>query len=113
MILNIMAYYSNIFKSVNIDIKCFTSILISGIFYLVLYKERSTLCSIDFNSQQGEDLLNQTIDTVSDMLFQHIEQHNQRAAIIKRMAEDGISQAKICDYLGITLTEFKRCYKSK
>lgn len=53
----------------NVDFDCFTSLLIGGIYYLIIRKERSTFCEIDFDKAEGEKLLTNTIEDLINTVY--------------------------------------------
>ena len=102
-----IGYFEHIFKRTGIDINALTAWLISGVFYLVLHRERSKCCSIDFNMEEGQERFFKTIDTLVDLVFDRIEQKAKFKGIITRMQAEGMSQEKICELLDITATKLK------
>lgn len=109
MNLNLVEYYDLMFKPLNINIRGIIALLISGIYYLILHKERAPFCSIDFNrADGGGKAFSEAVDTLVDLLFNQLESYNEKRESLNRMLKDGISKEKACQYLGISLTEFER-----
>lgn len=105
MNLNLVEYYDLMFKPLNINIRGVIAILISGIYYLILHKDRAPFCSIDFDTVAGEKAFSEAVDTLVDLLFNQLEVYNEKRECLNRMLKDGISKQKACQYLGISISE--------
>lgn len=105
MNLSLVQYYDLMFKPTKINIKTIIAILISGTYYLVLHKERSEFCGIDFNSAEGEKLFSEAIDTLTDIIFDRLDRYNEKKQMVSRMLSDGISPMKIGKYMNISQSE--------
>ncbi|WP_243349105.1 TetR/AcrR family transcriptional regulator [Parabacteroides sp. FAFU027] len=86
------------FKDVNIDIEAITALFISGIYYLVLHKNVSTFCGIDYKTLEGKKRMITALKNLSDMLF---EQAEQKKTIIKRMLAKGIDHQIIAEVVEV------------
>lgn len=106
--LNLIAYYEDVFRSSGIDIKSITALLLGGLYYIVLHQERATFCTMDFRTEEGHKSLNNAIDTVVGLIFDKLEQRQKQQQMVQRMLNDGISQAKISEYLDITPYQLKK-----
>ncbi len=105
MNLNMVEYYDLLFKPTKIDIRGIIAILISGIYYLILHKDRAPFCSINFNTPEGEKAFSEAVDSLVEVLFDQIDAVNQKKESFERMLEDGISKEKAYYYLGIDPSE--------
>lgn len=108
---NLVLYYKRIFDEVGIDIAPIIALMISGIYYLTLHRGIATFCLIDFSTEEGQKKLSSTIDTITEMLFRHIEHQKKQVFMAKEMAQDGITHQNICKYMGITPKELKGLLK--
>ena len=61
--------YDNLFKNSGIDSVAIATIIVSGLYYLYLHKDRSTFCNIDMNTEEGRNRINQAIKFLSEPLF--------------------------------------------
>lgn len=61
--------YDNLFKNSGIDFVAIATIIVSGLYYLYLHKDRSTFCNIDMNTEEGRNRVNQAIKFLSELLF--------------------------------------------
>lgn len=70
--------YSELYHRENFDIPAITAILVAGIYYLVLHKDRSTFAGIDINSIPGKRRMLKAIRNISSLMFR--EEENLRLA---------------------------------
>lgn len=61
--------YVDLFKNSGIDFVAIATIIVSGLYYLYLHKDRSTFCNIDMNTEEGRNRVNQAIKFLSELLF--------------------------------------------
>lgn len=61
--------YDDLFKNSGIDFVAIATIIVSGLYYLYLHKDRSTFCNIDMNTEEGRNRVNQAIKFLSELLF--------------------------------------------
>lgn len=57
------------FNITGLDLNVITAMMISGIYYLILHRNMSTFCNVDFSTKAGKDRLNATIDQLVEMIF--------------------------------------------
>lgn len=108
MNLNLITYYEKLFEPLKINIKGIAALFIGGLYYLVLHRERAEICTIDFNTAAGEHSFDETIDNLTDMLFEKLEVYNEKKEIALRMANEGISESLMCKLLNISKNELKK-----
>ena len=68
--------YEEKFKDTGIDISAISSLIIGGIYYLNLHRERSKFSDIDLNTEQGQQRIEKALDTFGKMIFHFHEQVN-------------------------------------
>lgn len=61
--------YDDLFKNSGIDFVAIATIIVSGLYYLYLHKDRATFCNIDMNTEEGRNRVNQAIKFLSELLF--------------------------------------------
>ena len=91
--------YEEKFKGTGIDISAISSLIIGGIYYLNLHRERSKFSDIDLNTEQGQQRIEKALDTFGKMIFHFHEQVNYKREIAKRLKEKGISDEIIKECL--------------
>lgn len=106
--MGLLSYYELLFKNTPIDIKLVTAILISSIYYMILHKDRSSFCTIDFNSETAENKIFNGIDYIVEIIFTELDNATKFREIIIRMKIKGINDNDICELLNISLNDLKR-----
>ncbi len=109
--LNVIAYYDNLFKGSKVDINVVNAILISSVYYLTLHKKVSKFCNVNFDTQVGRTRMLDSIELVVNLIFDQLESNNKTRNAAKRMNKDGISIAKIANYLDITPAAVRKLIK--
>lgn len=107
MNLNLITYYDSLLKPAKISIKSIAPILIGGVYYLILHKECAKLCMVDFNAPEGEKAFSEGIDFLTNAIFDRLEAYEKEKNAVRQMLADGISESKICKYMGLSKTDFK------
>lgn len=107
MNLNLIAFYDNLFKLAKINIKAIMANLIGGIYYLILHRRCAKTCTIDFSTQEGEKVFFEWIDFLTDAIFDKLEAYERNRKAAQEMLSDGISEFKICKYMGINKNDLK------
>lgn len=105
MNLNLVEYYDVLFKSAHINIRGVIALLISGVYYLILHRERAPFCKIDFNTPEGEAAFSEAVDILVGCCSTE-SRAQPKAESYERMIKDGISKKKACQYLGVGVNEF-------
>lgn len=82
-----MRLLADYFEDSNVDIAAITSLMISGIYYLVLHRNISTFCGIDLRTKEGKKRMLDTLRYFAKLLFEHI--HYSRN-IAKKMLSKGL-----------------------
>ncbi len=57
------------FENTGVDLSVLAALIISGIYYLILHRNMSTFCNVDFSSKSGRERLEKTIDQLVSILF--------------------------------------------
>ena len=62
-------YYNNGLKNNNLNVNVGISIILSGIYYLILHKKISTFSSINFNKEESKEELKKTVRDMINMFY--------------------------------------------
>ena len=81
--------YEEKFK--DIDISAISALIIGGIYYLNLHRDRSKFADIDLNTEQGRKRIEKALEELGHMVFHCHETNNYKQAVAERMKENGIS----------------------
>lgn len=63
-------YFTEALKDCETDFNAATALIIAGVYYLVLHKNISTFCNIDFNSPEGKKKLIKVIENIVDRIYE-------------------------------------------
>lgn len=94
--------FDNLFKSSSVDITSVSALLIGGIYYLILHKDLSAFSGIDVSTKEGKEIINQTIDYLTELLFKELNPNQEIVEIAKKMKQNGIDQSVIVACTGLS-----------
>lgn len=86
-------FRANLPKKVDFD--CFTSLLIGGIYYLIIRRERSSFCGIDFDEKEGRKLLINTIEQIINTIYKSESNNSEIEDVVLRLLEQGVDEKVI------------------
>ncbi len=66
----LLAYFNQGTKKYGISLNMINAMIISSIYYLILHKNVSTFCTVDFKLEEGKELLKKTIAVIVNQLFE-------------------------------------------
>lgn len=101
---SLLVYYSRIFKNSGINIRGITSLLIAGIYYLCIHKDKSTFCGLDINDKGDNDAFEKLLKDIVRVLFADIKHgyvDDRTAETARKMAGKGIDIKTISEILDI------------
>ncbi|PXV62360.1 AcrR family transcriptional regulator [Dysgonomonas alginatilytica] len=97
-----LAEYDKYFKDSCIDIRMLTAILISGIYYMILHKDRSEFCGVNLNTDEGKKRFQNCIELICNDIFKQKEEENRTAQIAKELLKSGVEISVIAKCTGLT-----------
>ena len=80
------------FSGSGINIRVVSAIVISGIYYLILHRKRSSFCAVDFATKIGKNQLESTVLQIIELMYMLNELSNYKMEIAKRLREEGVSE---------------------
>lgn len=81
-----------VFQGSGLDMNVITAMMISGIYYLILHRNRSKFCEIDFSTRKGKARLEETIDQLAAILFAELKRQHEKAELAGRLRAEGVSE---------------------
>ncbi|OIP84636.1 MAG: hypothetical protein AUK44_01845 [Porphyromonadaceae bacterium CG2_30_38_12] len=57
------------FSLTSIDMNVLTAMMISGVYFLILHRDVSTFCNVDFSTKDGKERLEKTVEQLIEILF--------------------------------------------
>ena len=91
--------YKALFKDTCVDLVALVSLLIGGLYYLNLHKERSSFCAIDMTKEEGIERINKSINTFTEIMFSFLEHRDTKENVAERMRAKGIDEQTIKECL--------------
>lgn len=83
------------FQNSGIDMNVICSLMISGIYYLVLHRDISTFCNVDFATKKGKERFEVSVDKLITILFAELKYQNEKSEIANRLKDEGVSESII------------------
>lgn len=93
--------YNALFKDTCVDFVALASLMIGGLYYLNLHKERSSFCAIDITKEEGIERINRSINTFAEIMFSFLEHRETKEDVAERMRAKGIDEQTIKECLQI------------
>ena len=87
-----MARNEEKFKDTDIDIAAISALIIGGIYYLNLHRDRSLFSGIDIKKESGLKRIEDAIVMMGHMIYQYKESKDLKLIIAERFKKEGISQ---------------------
>ncbi|MCM1109548.1 MAG: TetR family transcriptional regulator [Clostridium sp.] len=97
--LSLTKEYEFLFRNTEVDVVGIATLIISGIYYLSLHRDRSEFCEIDMREEQSIERLKDTITYLIRQMFHYKEQRDIKKDIAERMRQDGLSEETIKRYI--------------
>lgn len=106
-----LRFFNEKFSGTGVDFGPVASLLIGGIYYLILHKRTSTFCDLDYDTAQGKDTLIRSASLAVDRIFREPFPNKNTvdtdsgilADVAKKMAEKGIDDETIKEITGLSL----------
>lgn len=84
--------YEEKFKGTNIDIAAISALIIGGIYYLNLHRDRSLFSGIDIKKESGLKRIEDAIVMMGHMIYQYKESEDLKLIIAERFKKEGVCQ---------------------
>lgn len=86
-------------KFKNIDVVALSALVIGGIYYLNLHRDRSKFSDIDLSTDQGQARIEKALGEFGHIIFHYQELDDYKRAVAEKMKAKGISDELISDCL--------------
>lgn len=80
------------FQNSGIDMNVICALMISGIYYLVLHRDISTFCNVDFSVKKGKERFEESVDKLVTILFAELRYQNEKLELANRLRAEGVSE---------------------
>lgn len=97
--------YENIFKDVDLDFNTLTALVMGGIYYQILHRDRSKFCDVDFTTEEGKARLVKTIDKVYSWVFSLVKPNSQMEETALKLKNKGVDIEIIAECTGLSIDQ--------
>lgn len=80
------------FHNSGMDVNVICALMISGIYYLILHRNMSRFCDVDFSTKKGRERLENALEQVITVLFGELRKQNEKLEIAKKLRAEGVSE---------------------
>ncbi len=95
--------YKKIFENSSVEIDTVSSLIIGGIYYLILHCKMAKFAGIDISSEEGKQKIHKAINFLGDLFFSKISLASEVITIAKNMKEKGICSTMIAECTGLNM----------
>lgn len=103
----LIKFFEELFKDSGIDIAATTAIIIGGIYDVILRKDRSTFCNVDFSKRAGMQRLIDASKVIITLLYEKKEYQQAIHSVAKKLKENNVSLDIISQSTGLTNEEIE------
>lgn len=84
--------YLSHYYGTDVDIVAWSALLISGIYYLCLHKDRAPFCGIDVNNPEHVERLKMALHAIVNQLRWLMEKQSEKEKIAENLRKQGVSE---------------------
>lgn len=96
--------FHELFKDTTVDIRAVSSLIVGGIYYLVLHRDLCTFCEIDVNSPAGKERIVNTINYLAEKLFSELSFYQEKLEIARKLKTNKVESKIIAECMELPLT---------
>jgi AcrR family transcriptional regulator len=82
----------HIFKDSGMDMNVITAVIISGIYYLILHRNMTKFCNVDFSTKKGRERLEVAVEQLGTILFAELKRKQELTNMANRLRAEGVSE---------------------
>lgn len=102
MVEKVIPIYEKYLEHLDIEPRAVLAVIVAGMYYIILRKERSTFCSIDFNTKKGKRLLADTMVKIIIYLNKQGEHNKKVMEIARILKQNNVDERIIIESTGIS-----------
>lgn len=87
------------FANSGFDMNVVVALFISGIYYLILHRNMSKFCNVDFSTRKGKERLENTVDQLVSVIFCEIKRKSELKEIAENLKAEGVSEELLAKYI--------------
>ena len=93
--MELINHFNDMFPDGDIDMVATSTLIVAGLYYMVLHKDRSTFGGIDINSSEGRGRIHAACRSALSLFFRRNECDSRIDRIAERMRAEGIDEESI------------------
>lgn len=101
-------FFKEFFKDTEMDISAVTAVLIGGIYDVILRKNRSSFCGVDFKKRAGKQRLIDAVTTLINLIYEKKDQIDNTTKIAMRLLKNGVSDEIIAESTGLSVEKIRQ-----
>lgn len=82
--------YNKMFENTSVDIVALSSIIVGGLYYLILHKDLSKFSGIDVNTDEGRTRIKNSISFLTEIFFSNLRKKKQIIETALRLKQNNI-----------------------
>jgi AcrR family transcriptional regulator len=102
----ILTYFDREVKNTGLNLNILNSMIISGIYFLILHKKISTFSFVNFNFEEAKEQLKETVKYVINKLF--TETNDVHVDMAKKLLKKGIDKSIIAEVTELSMKELEK-----
>jgi len=98
----------HILENCGINFNFILAIILGGIYYVTIHKDKYPFCEVDLNQKKHKDELIRTLDWLIDLLFETNKRASEVEKIALRLYEKGMSNDEILEVTNIDVEQLRQ-----
>lgn len=94
--------YRSLFSDTSVDIAAVSSLIVGGIYYIILHGNLSQFSDIDINTDEGEKRIYDAIGYLTERIFSELAISRELMDVIQKMKQNNLSLEIISDCTGVS-----------
>ncbi len=104
---NLLSNYDKFFNGSSIDLRAVSSILISSIYYLSGFQDKSTFCGVNMKGPEGNLIVSDTLKKIVNWAFDDLEKVKEKE-MARKLLNKGYPIEDIMEITGLYENEIER-----
>jgi len=95
--------YQPLLNKIGLNFNAFSALLVTGVYYVILNKDQSTICDIDINKKAEKEEFLKLMYWLIDLVFDKIENINEIERVAIKAYENGINKETIVEITNLSI----------
>lgn len=103
----LLKQYNEYFRDTGIDFNSFSALIIAGIYFSILHKDKSTFCNTNITKKADREQYVEAIKWIVDLVFDAAERRNEIIEVAKKCLQEGLSIDAVARVTGLDIDVLK------